>query len=524
MAYPRLIKRMKYYLSTVLSLLLVSPTSLMALDTAGIFASNMVLQRGMDVPIWGAAIPNAKVTVSFGGQTVSGSANAEGKWKLVLKPLEASAEGRKLSIKSGDKEMVLENVLIGEVWLGSGQSNMAGRAASYAAKDPTLAALIAKDIPTLRLYDRGAWHSAGPETSKLHSAILLAFGERLHRELKVPVGLFFGAVGGTPSGAWIPEETFASSEKIKAVVEAFSKSYDPERAMKLYQAKLAKWEEQAAQAKAKEEKVRGRKPKPPVDPGQSSRGPVGGLFSKFIRPHAGFAMRGVLWDQGESGTAVLGLDQHTCMSELIRGWRELWGQGEFPFLFVQKPSGLGNGFTKENPITRESENFAALPDIAKVDGGGAARFLYTRLMLDNSNAWMVPACDLGPMVHPLNKWGYGNRAAEVAAQKVYQNGVQAFGPIYKSHEVSGNTVTVTFSEVGKGLVAQHSDVLQGFAIAGKDRKWHWAKAEIAGNNTVTLSSGAVPEPTMVKFGYSAKRHWANLFNKDGLPALTFISE
>ena len=142
----------------------------------------------------------------------------------------------------------------------------------------------------------------------------------------------------------------------------------------------------------------------------ASRVDLAGLFDRYIRSSAGYAIRGVLWDQGESGTGILGLGQHTCMSELIAGWRELWGQGEFPFLFVQKPSGLGNAWSTDDPITREANEFKPLPDIKRV-GSGQGRYLYTRLMLDNSNAWMVPACDLGPNVHPSNKWGYGNRAA-----------------------------------------------------------------------------------------------------------------
>ena len=354
----------------------------------------------------------------------------------------------------------------------------------------------------------------------MHSAILFAFGERLHRELNVPVGLFYGAVGGTPSGAWIPEEAFNGSEKIKQVVGEFAKGYDSEAAEKRYLAKLKQWEKAVEKAKAEGNKPRGRKPQAPKQPGESTRGAIGGLFARHIRPHVGFPIRGVLWDQGESGTAVVGLDQHTSMSELMRGWRELWGQGDFPFLFVQKPSGMGSAYS-DDPITREADKFATLPDVNRVDRGGSGRFLYTRLMLDNPNAWMIPACDLGPGVHPRNKWGYGNRAAEVACQKVYQkDGVQGYGPIYQSSSVSGNKVTIKFTELGKGLATKHSEQLQGFAIAGADGTWHWAKAEITGD-TVTISSDEVENPKSIRYAYAKDRRWANLFNQDGLPALAF---
>ncbi|MGB0578705.1 MAG: hypothetical protein ACPGVU_03290, partial [Limisphaerales bacterium] len=269
---------------------------------------------------------------------------------------------------------------------------------------------------------------------------------------------------------------------------------------------------------------RGRQPRAPGKPGEPSRGrKTGGLFDTYIRSSVGYAIRGVLWDQGESGTGIVGLGQYTSMSELIRGWRELWGQGEFPFLFVQKPSGMGNGWSKEDPITRESEAFSALPDLRRI-GTGQARYLYTRLMLDNENAWMVPACDLGPMVHPKNKWGYGNRAAQVAQQKVYESDTQAYGPIYASHQVKGSRVIVKFTEVAAGLATRHGDGLQGFAVAEADNRWHWADAKITGKDTVELTCKSVKKPKQIRFAYSGNRRWANLFNKSGLPALAFTTE
>ena len=495
-----------------------------ALDVPKIYGNSMVLQREMDVRVQGTAEPGAAVTVSFSGQTASGTTGKDGTWKVDLVPMEASAENRTLTIKSGDRELRFENVLVGEVWLGSGQSNMAGLVRSYAKRDAALAALAEKEFPTIRLRGGAKWDIAKPETIAAHSAILFAFGERLHRELEVPIGLFYGAVGGTPSGAWIPKEIFEGSEKIKAVVDEFAKTYDAEREKKLYEAKLAKWEEAAAKAKADGKRVRGRKPNPPGGPGSPTRRPIGGLFAQHISPHIGFPIRGVLWDQGEARTGVVGLDQHTCMSELMRGWRELWGQGGFPFLFVQKPSGMGNAFSKDDPITREAQAFTPLPNLSNL-GTGEERFLYTRLMLDNPNAWMVPCCDLGATVHPINKWGYGNRAAEVAAQKVYEKkGVQAYGPIYQSHQIDGSTVTVKFRETGSGLTARHSDEVQGFALAGEDGKWHWAKAEIKGPDIIVLSCEQVSEPKLVRFAYAKNRVWANLFNKEGLPALAFTTE
>jgi sialate O-acetylesterase len=191
---------------------------------------------------------------------------------------------------------------------------------------------------------------------------------------------------------------------------------------------------------------------------------------------------------------------------------------------VQKPSGGGNAFSNKDPITRNGEAFSALPLAANLDAmSGEQRFLYVRLMRDSPNAFMVPASDLGATIHPPNKWGYGNRAAEVALSEVYKTGVQAYGPMYRAHKVAGNKIIVSYAQIGKGLTVAHGDKLQGFAVAGKDGVWHWADAKIDGD-TVVVWSDKVAAPTAVRYAYAAKRQWANLFNKDGLPATVFSTE
>ncbi|MFT6618362.1 MAG: sialate O-acetylesterase [Limisphaerales bacterium] len=516
-------------LRTLLVALLLTALQLEAVTPASHFSDRMVLQRDTKVPVWGISKPGVTVTVSFAGQTVSGQADKSGKWRVELARLTASAKNRVMTLKGGGKTVTLNDVLVGEVWVGSGQSNMAGATGSYMKNDPTLAKLVAAaPYPAMRLLRGGPkprWTAADEASITKFSAILFAFGERLHRELDVPVGLMVGAVGGTPSGAWMPIETYATSKRCEVEVAAFAKTWNRARAQKQYEARVAVWEKQAAAAKAAGKKVRGRKPQPVGEPGTNTRGgKIGGLFDRYIRFGAGTAIRGVLWDQGESGTGILGLGQYTSMSELIRGWRELWGQGDFPFLFVQKPSGEGNAWSKQDPITREADEFTALPDLKRI-GTGQGRYLYTRLMLDNDNAWMVPACDLGPMVHPKNKWGYGNRSAEVALQQVYQKqDVQAYGPIYKTHQVAGSKVTVRFTEAAAGLATRHGDGLQGFAISDEQGKWHWAEAKITGKDTVVISTAAVKKPIHIRFAYSQNRRWANLFNKSGLPALAFTTE
>ncbi len=506
--------------------LLTAPAFAAPPQPASLFSDHMVLQRDAAVPVWGTAEPANEVTVQFAGQSVATKAGNDGTWKLSLKPLESSATPAELTVSSDGKTVTIKNVLVGDVWIGSGQSNMAGRAASYAKNDETLAALVKQgSFPTIRLMDGGpkpTWMETTSESIPRASALLFPFGERLQRELDVPIGLILGAVGGTPSGYWIPSETFAASEKCKASIAEFSETFDAAKNQKQYEAQLAAWEKAAAKAKAEGKKPRGRKPTPAVGPGGSLRGgQIGGLFDRYIRSAVGYRIKGVLWDQGEARSGVQGVDQYVMMSELIRGWRELWGQGDFPFLFVQKPSGGGNAFSNEDPITRNGEPFGALPQAANLDTmSGEQRFLYVRLMRDNPNAFMVPAADLGASIHPTNKWGYGNRAAEVALSEVYKTGTQAYGPMYRSHKVDGNQVVVSFDQIGKGLTIAHSDTLLGFALAGKDGVWHWTDAKIDGD-TVVVWSDKVPSPTQVRYAYAANRRWANLFNKDGLPATVF---
>lgn len=507
-------------------LLTVGAASAAPPQPVSLFSDHMVLQRDADVPVWGTADAGTEVTVSFAGQTAATKATDDGNWKVALKPLKASADPQSMTVSSDGQTVTISNVLVGDVWIGSGQSNMAGRAASYAKNDETLAALVKQgSFPQIRLMEGGpkpTWIETTAKTIPRASALLFPFGERLQRELNVPIGLILGAVGGTPSGYWIPSETFAASEKCKASITEFSKTFDAAKNQKLYEAKLAAWEKAVEAARVSGKKARGRKPAPPVGPGGSLRGgKIGGLFDRYIRSAAGYRIKGVLWDQGEARSGVQGVDQYVMMSELIRGWRELWDQGEFPFLFVQKPSGGGNAFSNEDPITRNGEKFSALPQAANLAAtSGEQRFLYVRLMRYNPNAFMVPASDLGASIHPSNKWGYGNRAAEVALSEVYKDGTQAYGPMYRSHKVDGNKVVVSFDQIGKGLTVAHSDTLQGFALAGKDGVWQWADAKIDGD-TVIVWSDKVPSPAGVRYAFAAKRPWANLFNKDGLPATVF---
>ncbi|MDP6047444.1 MAG: sialate O-acetylesterase [Phycisphaerae bacterium] len=492
--------------------LLIAPVAVEAKVTVNpVFSDNMVLQRGMSVPVWGAADAGEEVTVKFAGQTKTAKAGADGKWSLKLDEMKASAKAQTMTIGA----VTFKDVLIGDVWVGSGQSNMAGGAGGYARRDEGLKKIIqAAPYPLLRLCrgNRPGWKQADAKNAQGFSALLLSFGAPLQKELGVPVGLIVGAVGGTPSGRWLSPEAFEADAACQAAAKAHNAKTNSEAAMKKYEEAMKKWKIAADAAKAA--KKRGpRKPRPP----QQAKA-RGDLFIAHIRPVIPYAIRGVVWDQGESRTQVAGVDQFTVMGALIRGWRTEWKQ-DFPFIYIQKPSGGGCAWDKkDNPVTNQASDYSAnLPQSLRNDGD--YRYLHVRIM-QHANTFMAISSDLGSGVHPMNKSGYGLRACRVALGAAYGKDVEYYGPLYDSHKIEGATIRVSFTHVGKGLAFKGGDKLTGFQIAGADGKFEWADAKIDGK-TVVLTCEKVSKPTAARYAWARQRPWANLFNKDGLPAIAF---
>lgn len=482
-------------------------------------SSHMVLQRDMPVPIWGTADAGEEVSVSFAGQTKTTKADSSGKWLVKLDPLSASAEPRELTVSPHHK---CTNVLVGEVWLGSGQSNMAGAVRTYKGKDAALQkTLDAAPYPRIRLLKQGApgWVESVPAQVDGFSAILFAYGALLHAELGVPVGLMLGAVGGTPSGYWLTEDMFKEDAACQAQVKEFAQTYDFAAAMRGYERYMTAWKASADTAKA-EGKLPGREPAIPKQPGEC-REAFGHLYVKHVQPYLPYAIRGVLWDQGEGGTAITGVDQFHAMGALIKGWRKAWAQ-DFPFIYVQKPSGGGTAWDLTNPTTLNASAFTPAPAVVPRDIDGQAREVHLQIQQHPKTA-MVISTDLGGMTHPTNKSGYAERAKQVALGFVYGRKAEYSGPLYAAHEIKEGKVRIHFTHAGAGLAARHSGKLQGFMVAGADKKFVWADAVIDGQDVV-VSSLSVPQPTAVRYAWSSNSPWANLFNKDGLPAQTFRTD
>jgi sialate O-acetylesterase len=500
------------------------------------FGSGMVLQSGMKVPVWGLAKAGDKIVVDFAGQQKSAVADDKGNWTVTLDPLDVSAVSRTLTVTAGEggkpEKKEFTDVLVGEVWVGSGQSNMQMSNHSYTNQDPVLCTNVLGSYPLLRLAGaagKGGWRPATNNNAGF-SALLFSFGLKLHQELGVPVGLMAGAIGGTPSGYWLSEAAYAADAACKADVEKGAAVFDQIAYDKLVAAQMANWSQ--AVAKATEAKITDPKvqipgqPQPPLKPGQS-RDAIGNLYEKNIRGFQPYAIRGVLWDQGESGTGIGSVMQTNLMNALVNGWRKEWGQNDFPFLCVQKPSGGGRAWDPADPVTCQAEKPAALP--AQVPGNGHYREEHLNIG-KLPNVFTVISSDLGSGVHPLCKSGYGARAARVALGAVYKKPVEYYGPTFKSFTVEGGKVRVQFDHVGKGLAiapdavaSSNAPALQGFAVAGTNKVFKWAQGVIDGN-AVILECAQVPEPVAVRYAWSDRIPWANLFNKDGLPSQAFRTD
>ncbi len=525
---------------------------------APIFSPHMVLQRDMLVPVWGTGNPNEKVTVSFSGKSETATVDSEGKWKLKLGPFSASANPETMTIASNDpasKPVTIEDVLVGEVWVGSGQSNMqmpanaflggAKTADSVLAKspgDPNLQDLIKSGpYPAVRLMTvkwvyahvppvaETVWMPSNPENLASFSAQFECFGISLNKKLNVPVGLMLAAVGGTPSGEWVSRDALTSDPDYQAAVAKANQTFSIDVEQQKYTAALKKYQDDlAARNQLSPEDQRKTpwlrlKPELATRPGETSstRLVMGQLHDRYVLPLVSYGIRGVLWDQGESGTGINAIDQPTVMAALIRSWRQEWGQSDFPFVYVQKPSGCGCAFDYGDKVMSwASDPFEPLPE--KVPTDGDKRWLFIRIA-SNPNTFMVPTSDLGQNLHPWNKFAYGLRDCQVALGCVYGQPIEFSGPRYDSSQVEGSKIRIHFSHVGKGLTFRNGDKLQGFAVAGDDMKFVWADAAIDGQ-TVVVSSSTVPQPKYVRYAWSFKHPWANLFNLDGFPAICFRTD
>ena len=436
-------------------LIMLAASSTATVTPWGLFTDNAVLQQGISVPVWGMANDGEKVTVKFQGQEVSTTAH-NGHWMLRLKPLKAG--GPFTMTISGENTIELKNILVGEVWVCSGQSNMAWQVKNT---ENAQAAIDSSKDPMIRLYTmpwadkfanpKPAWQECNPDTTPTFSAVGYFFGKHLREALKVPIGLINSSVGGTPADAWTSRTALLANPEIKDIVEK-------------------PWTRASY------------------------------LYNGMIAPLQPYAIEGAIWYQGESN-AGRAYEYRTLFPAMIECWRDEWGQGDFPFLFVQLAPFGTNAAEPAWAELREAQLLTAQHD---------------------PKTAMAVIMDIGEEknIHPVKKDPVGARLALAARAIAYGQKLVYSGPIYKSMKIEGDKAILSFDWVGSGLVADGD--LKGFTIAGEDQKFVPAATQIQGDKVI-VSSPEVAKPMAVRYGW-ANCPDVNLFNQNGLPATPFRTD
>lgn len=478
-----------------------------------VIASGMVLQQKQAVPIWGMADPGEAVTVTFGKVKRTIVAGSDGKWQVDLGKLTANATPQTMTI-TGKNTIELKDVLVGEVWLVAGQSNMQWRLPE---SDGGEAATAAANYPDIRLFNvsreaafkrkqgkLAEWLRCDPASVKEFSAAGYYFAVELHKALKVPVGIINSSYGGSQAEAWTPVAYLNASPDLKPTVER-TKVWDEERprVREQYAEAIRKWREEADKARAAGARP---SPSPAVPDALREYRVASSIYDGMIEPLIPFAIHGAVWYQGESNEARA--EQYgMLLPVMISAWRDRWKQGEFPFGIVQLPNyRQPKTEPEESPwsFIREAQRRTAL---------------YTR------NAGLIVTIDIGMSndIHPRNKLDVGKRMAVWALGDVY--GQKILGsPVVTRAEAREGKVVLTFDNVGSGLRVKNGDKLEEFAIAGDDRKWHWAEAKIVGKNKIEVFSASVSDPKAVRYAFNSNPKNANLTNDSGLPASPFRTD
>jgi len=477
-----------------------------------IFSDHMVMQAETTVPVWGWAEPGEEVSISLAGQSKTAKANTEGKWMVKLDRLKTAAAPQALTVK-GKNTLIVKDVLVGEVWLASGQSNMALRVLGTKDSDNEIPAA---NYPLIRMFIvrsdgaaapqdhcEGTWQICSPKTVGLFSATAYYFGKELHKTLGVPVGLINSSVGGTRIEAWTSVAAQKAAPALAARVAEFEKeaaAFNPEAAKAKYEKALAVWKESSAKTKASGD-IPPRAPLDPVASRLKLGRELGMLFNGKIAPLIPYAIKGAIWYQGEANSspdrAPLYGDQLTA---LIADWRARWGY-EFPFAWVQLPN-FDGGEIRDWPLLREA-------------------MLHT---LKVRNTGMAIAIDVGEAdnIHPKDKPEVGRRLALWALGEIYgQKVASTSGPLPGGHQIRGREVVLSFTHADGGLVAKGGE-LKEFIIAGEDKKWVKANAKIEGEKII-VASPDVPKPAAVRYAW-ANNPDGNLYNGAGLPASPFRTD
>lgn len=498
-----------------LALLLLTATCVRAnVSLAEVIGSGMVLQQKQKVPLWGHADPGESVSVSFAGQTKKTIAGPDGKWLVKLDPLRASATPQTMII-SGKNSITLANILVGEVWLVAGQSNMQ-RLLSETANGE--AAIAAADQPLIRLFNvsrqvafkhapppLATWQACSPQTVKTFSAAGYYFGVELQNELHVPIGLINSSYGGSQAEAWTPVEYLLASADLRPTVER-TKIWDEERSRVrvAYDEALKQWRTDADKAVAAGARP---SPSPAVPDALREYRIAASIYDGMIAPLIPFSIRGAIWYQGESNEARA-QQYELLLPTMIRAWRERWGEGDFPFGIVQLPN------YRDAKVDPADEAWSHL------------REAQCRTAMATAKTGLIVTIDIGEAhdIHPKNKLDVGKRMARWALVDAYHRKLTKSGPVFREAKFVGAKAVLKFDQAGDGLRLRDGDKLDEFAIAGADGQWHWANAKIVSKDRIEVWSDAVPRPAAVRYAFNNNPRHPNLTNETGLPAVPFRTD
>jgi sialate O-acetylesterase len=483
---------------------------------AAIFSNNMVLQRQMALPIFGTARPGSQVRVQLAGQTHEAVADPKGNWIAHFDSFEAGGP-YELSVTSAganeNNRLKLSNILIGEVWVCTGQSNMELLVRQCSDADKEIAAA---NFPRIRINSSSGsfvkasgrdWVECSPKCVGNCSAVGYFFGRELHNDLNVPIGLVVRAVGGTVIKQWAPRsgEWLENDPELKPLHDEWARTVETfAQAKKSY----AAW--QATTREAKNAATVAYGPPQPIDPKR-----WGGMYDGQISPLLPFAIRGVIWYQGETDARTGHEDdQRSTLPLMIRAWRKAWGEGEFPFLMVQLANDWGGSGVNKAPALP-----ATPPDNQHWPWVREAQAAACKLI---PNAAMACTIDLGGRIHYPGKQDVGRRLARLAEAQVYKFSVVAQGPAYVSMDSENVAIRLHFTNIGRGLVSRDGKALQGFSIAGSDHKFVWASAQLDGDQVI-VSHPSIKHPLAVRYDWSNDPH-GNLYSLDGLPTAPFRTD
>ena len=485
-----------------------------------IFSDHMVLQRGQENRVWGWDKPGTEVTVTFAGATSKAKADANGRWEARLPAMKESAESRTLSVQGSSKKD-LTDVLVGEVWVCSGQSNMGFTVSSCwdadleiaTANYPNLRLISVPNVGSQKPLDdfTGAWERCSPKSVGSFSAVGYFFGLTIQKMINVPVGLIDNAWGGSSAEAWVRRDLLEKDPRFATLMADWKNreaTFDMEAAKAAHAKAMADWKKQADAAKAANQFA----PKPPRAPQDILKGQhrPGNLYGGCLHPILGYGIRGVVWYQGESNSGRA-YEYRTLFPLMIQHWRDEWKQGDFPFYWVQLAD-----YLNETPEPGDSA-WAELRE---------AQTLSQKALPHTGQAVII---DLGEAsdIHPKNKRDVGERLDRWALAKDYGMKTMPYhSPELKDAQFANGRATVTLTDVGTGLRTVDANEVQGFAICGKDRKWHNAQARLLPGqpiHQVQVWSPDVKEPVAVRYAW-ANNPVCNLYTTEGLPVTPFRSD